>query len=287
MVSITILDNLLGLPYNIKTGVFLYYYKQKVFFPMYINNTVNNLIYKQIQISSRSKPNSKKVMDAGGTYPVDNKKKNHIQIALATFACAVTPVIALNVLKKGRLGALIDAFKNKQPNKNKFKAVWNMFEIENYGQILATTTGGVFGGLIEGVKYSNTKKEKDAKYKEGIFEFLNNMTPTTLVALGSYYSKKTGKLNSIPAKTTLILGSVVGGMYMANKSSNIINQKIFDKNKPQKETRKFKPTDCLVHVDDLLNLAVLTKLPIANKLQIDKLLPFIYARSGCEVATAE
>lgn len=254
---------------------------------MHIDSISNNETFKQFQHVSTStyKPNFEKTCDVVDKPAIN--KKNCVKIAIGTFIGAVAPVLAINVLKKGRVSNLVSAFKNKQPAKNKFKAICKMFEIENYTQILATTTGGVVGGLLEGLKYSKSKEEKEAKYKEGIFEFLNNMTPTTLVALGTKYSEKTGKLKSVPAKAALIIGSVVGGMFVANKASNKINQQIFDKNKPEKETREFRPTDCLVHADDLLNLAVLTRIPLANKLQIDKLLPFIYARSGYEVAMAE
>ncbi len=256
---------------------------------MYISSINNSDIFKPFQsVSSYSgNSNAKRIPGTIKTPSKDNKTNHRAGIALGAFIGAVTPVIVLNAFKKGRLNNLIGSFKNNLPAKDKFKAVWNMFEIENYTQILATTTGGVAGGLIEGLKHSKTKEEKEAKYKEGIFEFLNNMTPTTFVALGTYYSQKTGKLKSVPAKSLLIISSVVSGMFIANKTSNKINQKIFDRNKPQKETRNFKPADCLVHADDLLNLAVLTKIPLANKLQIDKLLPFIYARSGYEVATAK
>lgn len=250
---------------------------------MNVNNISSSDTFRQFRnVQSYSgKPDLKCV------YSGDNKKSQCAKIALGAFVGAVAPVVLLNSLKKGKVSNLIGAFKNKMPIKDKFKAVWNMFEIENYKQILATTTGGVAGGFLEGLKYSKTKEEKEAKCKEGIFEFLNNMTPTTLVAMGVEYSKKTGKMKSVPAKAALILGSVVGGMFIANKASNKINQKIFDKNKPEKEKREFKPVDCLVHVDDLLNLAVLIKIPLANKLQVDKLLPFIYARSGYEVAMAK
>ncbi len=217
------------------------------------------------------------------------KPENKTNIALSAFAGAVLPVVILNAFKKGRLNTIADSFKNKMPIKDKFKAIWNMFEIENYTQILATTTGGVFGGLIGGLKYANNKNEKEAKYKEGIFEFLNNMTPTTLVALLTMYSNRTGKLKSPLAKAGIILGSVVSGMFLANKASNKIYETFFDKNKKKedKTIRVFKPTDCLVHIDDLLNLAVLARIPFASRFQMDKLLPFIYARSGLEVGLAK
>ena len=215
------------------------------------------------------------------------KRNKNVDIALSAFCGAVAPVVVLNTLKKGRVEELTNSFKNKLPLKDKFKSIWNMFEIDNYSEILATTTGGVLGGLLGGLKYAKTKEDKEAKYKEGIFEFLNNMTPTTFVALFTAYGNKTGKLQSAFAKGSTILASVVGGMFLANKTSNKINEVIFDKDKEKKDKRNFRVVDCFVHVDDLVNLAVLTKIPLANKLQVDKLLPFIYARSGFEAGNAK
>ena len=219
----------------------------------------------------------------------DLKPMQKAHIAACAFLGAIVPVVILNSFKKGRMNDLISSFKNNLPFRDKFKNIWKMFEIENYFQILATTTGGVFGGLLGGLKFAKNKEDKEAKYKESIFEFLNSMTPTTLVALGLKTLEKNGKSKSIPLEAGIILSSVAGGMFIANKASNKINELIFDKNKKKedKDTRNFKPTDCLVHVDDILNLAVLAKIPYANKLQVDKLLPLIYARTGYEVGNAK
>ncbi len=219
----------------------------------------------------------------------NHQPKKRVNVAASAFIGAVSPVIAINMLKKGNVSEIINSFKKNKPVADKFKSIWKLLEIENFGQIFATTTGGIVGGLFAGLKNSNTKQEKEAKYKEGIFEFLNNMTPTTLVALGTLLMKKAGKEKSIPLKAGLIFSSVAGGMFIANKTSNKIYQMTFDKNKKEedKTKRNFKISDTFVHVDDLISLAVLTKIPFANKLQIDKLLPLIYAKSGYEVGVAE
>ena len=216
---------------------------------------------------------------------IDEKQAGAIGYA---FIGAISPVIAINMLKKGRINKIVNSFKNNDSINEKLKSMWKLLEIENYGQILATTTGGIAGGLFAGLNNSNTKQEKEVKYKEGIFEFLNNMTPTTLVALGTLLLEKTGNSKSIPLKASLIFSSVAGGMYAANKLSNSIYQSTFDKYKPEEEKtkRNFKISDTFVHVDDLISLAVLTKIPFANKLQVDKLLPLIYTRAGYEVGTA-
>ena len=243
---------------------------------------VNKIIYPCPQAFAQFKiPNI--------SYREDLKKSNQekAKIALCAFSGAVLPVVILNLLNKGYRSELFGSFKNNLPIKDKFKAILNMFKIENFSQIFATTTGGILGGLYSGLKQAKNKDDREAKYKEGIFEFLNVMVPTVLVALLTGYSNKSEKLKSPLSKAGIILVSVVGGMFIANKTSNIINEKIFDKDKEQKDIRYFKPTDCLVHIDDLLNLAILTKVPFVNKLHADKTLPFIYARSGYEVGMAK
>ena len=214
--------------------------------------------------------------------------KEKSKITLCAFIGATLPVVAYNSLKKGRIDEIANSFQNKLPFKDKFKSIWKLFEIENYPQILLTAAGGVSGGLLGGLKYAKTKEDKEAKYKESIFEFLNIMVPTTLVAGGLKLLKRFGKSKSIPYQAGIILSSVAGGMFIANKASNKINELGFDKNKKKedRDIRNFKITDCLVHVDDLVKLAVLTRIPLASKLQVDKLLPILFARSGYEAGTA-
>ena len=76
-------------------------------------------------------------------------------------------------------------------------------------------------------------------------------------------------------------------MYLANKSSSVINHNIFDKDSNEIKYRKFKLGDVFVHIDDLISLLVLTKVPFAKKLQVDKILPFLYAKTGYEAGCAK
>lgn len=220
-----------------------------------------------------------------------HKAKAKKMIATAALLGGILPVVASNVMK-GRFQIMSEALKDPlMKAKDKFKAVYNMFEIENFGEILASTTGAIAGGVASGVFLDKNPENREEKYREGVFEFLNNMTPTTLVAAGEYYSRKTGKFTSAPARAALIAGSVASGMFIANKTSNKINEKIFDKDKDKKEEkhckRNFKPQDCLVHMDDILGLLVLAKIPLAKVIQADKILPFLYAKSGYEAGVMQ
>ena len=92
---------------------------------IYINNLYNNQNFAQFQIHQGIVNNNKETID---------RKK----IAASAFVGAITPVIILNACKKGRLANLVNSFKDKLPFADKFKAIWNMLEIENFTQILAT-----------------------------------------------------------------------------------------------------------------------------------------------------
>ena len=235
-----------------------------------------------------------------------NEDKTKKAVVTASFFGAVVPVVISNILK-GKGGALLDTLKNSSSVKNKLKAGIDMFEIKDFGQILASTSGGIAGGITAGVITDKNPNNREPKYREGIFEFLNNMIPTSFVALGehfieNYEEKLKSAAKTIPEadknkikimRAALIAVSVAGGMFIANKTSNKINEDIFDKNKEEndnetkiKRERKFKIQDCFVHLDDLIGLFVLSKSPALNKIatsiQMDKILPFLYAKSGYE-----
>ena len=214
-------------------------------------------------------------------------KQNKPAIAGLALLGATLPIVFANI-KKGRGKELVDTFKSSiSTNKEKFKSVYNMFEMKNYTDLLLSTTGAIAGGLLGGILTDKNPENKKEKYKEGTFEFLNCMIPTTLVAIGEAVSKKTGKIKSAPAKAAMIAGSVAGGMFIANKASNKINEKVFDKDEKIKERRKFKISDCLVHTDDILGLLVLAKIPLAKAIHADKILPLLYAKSGYESGKAQ
>lgn len=232
--------------------------------------------------------NKRKVyeQEATNNKPHQKQKQNKPLMAGMALLGATLPVLAIN-LKKGRGADVINAFKNKASAGKKFKAIYNLYEMNKYTDLLASTTGGIAGGLIGGIIGDKNPENRKEKYKEGVFEFLNNMIPTTFVALGEAYSAKTGKLKSAPAKAAMIATSVAGGMFIANKTSNKINEKTFDKNEKNKEKRNFKIGDCFVHMDDILGLLVLAKIPFAKVIHADKILPLLYAKAGYEVASAK
>lgn len=212
-------------------------------------------------------------------------KKNKALVAGVSLLGAIVPIVAINLIK-GRGKNLVDVVKNNASTlKDKFKAGYKLFEIDDFAGIFASSAGAILAGGLSGIK--NDPKNKNAKLKEGTFEFLNTMTPTCLVAAGEYISKKTGKFKSAPAKIAMIASSVAGGMLIANKTSNKLNEKVFDKDKENKTKRPFKLKDCLVHIDDILSIMILAKIPLAKTIQADKILPLLYTKTGYETGSAK
>ncbi|MCD8025108.1 MAG: hypothetical protein LUE64_06190 [Candidatus Gastranaerophilales bacterium] len=213
--------------------------------------------------------------------PTKKPSQNKKTLMAVALIGATVPVIAYN-LARGRGQNLKDSFQ-KSGAKEKIKAIGGILEIDNFTSILASNAGAVTAGVAAGVLTDKNPGNRQAKYKEGIFEFLNSIIPTCIAAAGETASRKNPKLQTAPARAALIAGSVAGGMFIANKTSNKINEECFD----DKAKRKFKPADCLVHLDDILGLFVIAKVPFVQKLNADKILPLLYARAGFEAGEAE
>ncbi len=217
----------------------------------------------------------------------EKSKKNKPLIALCGFLGATLPIIAINVAK-GKGGALIETFKNKaSTKKDKFKSLFNMFEMNNFSDLFASATGAIGAGVFSGILTDKNPKNRIEKKKEGTFEFLNFAIPTAILAGAEKISEKKGVLNSRISKALMVAGSVGGGMFIANKASNKINEKLYAKDGEKQEKRNFKISDCFVHIDDILGLLVIAKFPLAKFLQADKILPLIYTKIGYESGSAE
>lgn len=151
----------------------------------------------------------------------------------------------------------------------------NVFKIK-YGiaEMITTSVGSIIGAVIGGM-IGDKKENRKQKVHEGVFQFMNAAVPTMIT--GAFYTlcERTKSLNNIPTK---ILGTglcLVGGMFMAAKLSNKIND-------PQDKIpdRKLTFKDAVANADDALGVLVLAKVPIAQKLQVEKTLPAIYGWCG-------
>lgn len=134
----------------------------------------------------------------------------------------------------------------------------------------SSITCGVAGGMIGEDKNTNRNK-----LKEGIFQFLNASVPAWVAAGGLKLCESSKNFNNIPGKIMAMAGSLLVGMYGAASISNLIcdpHDRFLD--------RKLSLLDCIANVDDALGVLVLAKLPLADKLHLERVLPFIYTYCG-------
>lgn len=174
--------------------------------------------------------------------------------------------------------------KKQNPNLkfNSLKNVAKAFSIE-YGlkEILGVGVGGVVGGLAGGL-VDRKERNKIHKLEEATFQTMNISFPALLVAGGLKLSEKYKHLNNPFVKILVPIIGILAGVNLAVAASNKLDNKLFDKYLPKGE-RKFHSKDLIVHVDDLFGTLVLAKIPGAETLHINKILPAIFAWSGYHV----
>lgn len=153
----------------------------------------------------------------------------------------------------------------------------------NYGlkELLTVGLGGVFGGLAGGLA-DRKEKNKLAKIQEATFQLMNVSFPALFVTGAIKLCEKNKNLNNAATK---LLGSALGMLAGANLAiglTNKIDNKIFDKHNVAPD-REFKKKDFIIHIDDLVGSLMLAKVPLADKLQMNKILPLIFTWSGFHV----
>ena len=179
--------------------------------------------------------------------------EDKIQAAIGSFAGVAIPVAMMM---------------KKQKVKNPFKLKYNL------GDMLVLSGTPIIGGVSVGM-IGNNKETNYAKSREGVFQFLNAAIPTWLTGSTIRLCETTPKLNNIPAKIASIAASLLIGMHGAASVSNIICDP-----KDKYPDRKLDLKDSLANLDDMLGVLVLAKFPMANKLHLEKALPFIYSYCG-------
>ena len=130
----------------------------------------------------------------------------------------------------------------------------------------------------------NTDKSLAAnkeKLKETVHAYATFGVPTALTAATLGLLGKTKIANKTLGQIIPIAVGIGAGMPLAHESSNWLNEKI-DKNS---EHREMKLKDYFIHIDDIIAVLILAKVPFARKIQAGRLLPIIYGMLGYEVAT--
>lgn len=173
----------------------------------------------------------------------------------------------------------------------KNKLSFDVFESGNLAKDLATIvtvgTGGVLGGLAGAMTQENSKEDKEAKYKESFFHILTVAIPAAIATGILAMAKKTNYKGILDKVFAPILGVGIG-MPVAQHFANLFDKKVLNKNNPNyKPHDKLQLKDYIVHVDDILSIMVISKIPFVNKIHADKILPLIYAYNGYESASAK
>jgi len=204
------------------------------------------------------------------TNATSSRKRTSIFAAIGAFIGVMTPILFFS--KKQNKGLKLNSFKN-------IARVINInYELP---QILAVGAGGVLGGLAGGLA-DRKEIHKIEKIEEGTFQLMNVAFPAVLVDKGIKLCKKSKYFNNNISKIAVSIGSIIAGASGAVIIANKIDDKLFDKY-IQGPDRKLKKKDFIVHVDDFFGTLVLAKFPLANKLQVEKILPLIYTWSGYHV----
>ena len=141
-------------------------------------------------------------------------------------------------------------------------------------ELLSTSTCGIAGGTLTGLALDK-KEYRKQKLNEGVFQFMNSTVPTLICAGLLALSDKFSSLNNTAFKISGTLFGLFAGMHLAATLSNKINDP-YDKVPDRKLTIK----DSIANIDDAFGALVLAKVPIAEKLHADKILPVIFSWCG-------
>lgn len=164
----------------------------------------------------------------------------------------------------------------------KQKKIKNPFKME-YGlqDMLILSASSVGGGTCIGM-LGEDEKTRHNKIKEGVFQFLNAAIPTWIIGGVLKLPESSHRFNNPLVKVFSVFLGMAVGMFGAAHLSNLIcdpKDKIPD--------RKLTFKDCVASADDALGALVLAKFPLMDKLQVEKILPAIYAYCGYRAGTTK
>ena len=169
-----------------------------------------------------------------------------VKVAAGSVAGTVLPMVLLKKKKKSR--------------------IYNI----KYGvkEMILVSAGSIAGGLAAGL-IADKKENKKQKVNESVFQFMNASVPPLITGILYSFSR------NIKYRIASTIIGLFGGMQLAAKLSNKINDP-HDKVPDRKLTFK----DSIANIDDALGVLILAKVPIAEKLHVDKTLPAIYSWCG-------
>lgn len=202
----------------------------------------------------------------GTAFFADNKNTSKFQKENAlALAGSVTGVCIV-------LGSMM----KKQKIKNPFKLNYRVQEM------LAMAGCADIGGILLSSAGKNSN-EKKKKWTEGAFQFALTSTPLLFVDTILKLCSKSKKhiINNNITKIAASAAGVYTGSHLALAIANKLRKHSAEK-QPQ---RKLRPIDMIANFDDAVAIMVLAKIPFADKIQIKRLLPFIYSFCGYRSGT--
>ncbi|MDE6139314.1 MAG: hypothetical protein K2F57_07575, partial [Candidatus Gastranaerophilales bacterium] len=226
-------------------------------------------------------------------------------VVLASSAAGMTPVLVTLAKHKGF--SLNPAKIIKTPVKDwaifKYAPKEKSIQFEE-AEIISVATGSIVGGFIGGT-FVDHKSNRKAKQREILNQLLGNiLVPVGCVGLGSrVYSKFAEQIeNAMPqiksfkkpakiinavlrklpnAATTLGLLGV--GIYLGNRVSNLINEKLYHK----EVDRNIRPSDFAPHIDDVCMATSMMNKESAFGSKLGRVIPLALIVPGYETGIAQ
>jgi len=163
--------------------------------------------------------------------------------------------------------------------------VKNLFDIK-YGvkEMLTIAAGGNLGGILLS-SIGEKKRDKIKKWKEGAFQMTLTAAPMLIVDNIIKYCEKS-KNPKINNNLTKIAASVAGVTIGSHAAIALFNGLRSDK-EAHKPKRELKLIDMVANLDDAVAVCVLAKVPFADKIHVERILPFIYTFCGYRSGTGD
>lgn len=161
----------------------------------------------------------------------------------------------------------------------------NIFKVKYKVQHMLTMAAcGNIGGIMMS-SIGEPKSDKIKKWKEGAFQMSLTSLPMLLVD-GSIKLCEKSKNKKINNNLVKILASITGVAIGSNTAIFISNKLRSDK-EAKKPKRELKLVDMIANLDDAVAICVLAKIPFADKIHIERALPFIYSFCGYRSGTGD
>ena len=170
------------------------------------------------------------------------------------------------------------SFMKAQKIKNPFKVQYKVQHM-----LTMAACGNIGGILLSSI--GKTKSDQLKKWKEGAFQMILTSCPMLLVdgAIKLCEKSKNPKINNNFMK---IVGSVIG-VAIGSNAAVAVSNKLRDEHEAKNPKRELKLTDMIANLDDAVAICVLAKIPFADKIHIERALPFIYSFCGYRSGTGD